>query len=83
MEKRTAILAGATGLVGSFVLNELIQNGNYEKIIVLSRRAGHYTNKRVELIITVGYPASDDIRPKKRKPWEEICSYNSYKSKEG
>jgi nitroreductase len=38
-------------------------------------------NKRVELIITVGYPASDDIRPKKRKPWEEICAYNSYKSK--
>jgi len=35
-------------------------------------------NKRVELIITVGYPATDEIRPKKRKPAEEIVTYNRY-----
>ena len=35
--------------------------------------------KRVELIITVGYPASNRIRPKKRKPIDQIKSYNSYK----
>jgi nitroreductase len=35
-------------------------------------------NKRVELIITVGYPATDEIRPKKRKPVEEIVTYNRY-----
>jgi len=35
-------------------------------------------NKRVELIITVGYPATDEIRPKKRKPAEEVVSYNRY-----
>ena len=52
MEKRTAILIGATGLVGSFVLDELIKNGTYEKIIVLSRRAGHYTNKKIAEIVT-------------------------------
>lgn len=34
--------------------------------------------KRVELIITVGYPASNQIRPKKRKPINQIRSYNSY-----
>jgi len=35
-------------------------------------------NKRVILIITLGYPASDHIRPKKRKKVEEITSYNMY-----
>ena len=35
-------------------------------------------NKRAELIITLGYPASDEIREKKRKDLEEIFSYNKY-----
>lgn len=35
-------------------------------------------NKRVELIITLGFPASDTIRSKKRKELEEITSYNKY-----
>ena len=34
--------------------------------------------KRAELIITVGYPASDVIREKRRKPFNEICAYNRY-----
>ena len=34
--------------------------------------------KRAELIITLGYPASDQIREKKRKSMEEICVYNKY-----
>jgi nitroreductase len=36
-------------------------------------------SKRVELIITVGYPESTIIRPKKRKPIDQIRSYNSYR----
>jgi nitroreductase len=35
-------------------------------------------NKRIELIITLGYPATDEIRPKKRKPREEVVAYNKY-----
>ena len=33
---------------------------------------------RVELIITMGYPTSDEIQPKERKPINQIKSYNSY-----
>ena len=36
------------------------------------------TNKRIELIITLGYPATDEIRPKNRKPREEVLAYNKY-----
>lgn len=35
-------------------------------------------NKRAELIITVGYPATDELRDKIRKNLEDIHSYNSY-----
>ena len=35
--------------------------------------------KRVELIITLGYPESDKIRPKKRKEMDQSRSYNGYK----
>jgi nitroreductase len=36
------------------------------------------SSKRAVLIITVGYPASNEIREKRRKPLNEIASYNSY-----
>ncbi len=35
--------------------------------------------KRIELIITLGYPESVEILPKKRKVIDEIRSYNCYK----
>lgn len=35
-------------------------------------------SKRVELIITMGYPMSDKIQPKERKEIDQIRSYNSY-----
>ena len=35
--------------------------------------------KRVELIITLGYAKSDEIREKDRKPLDEVRSYNHYK----
>ena len=36
-------------------------------------------SKRVELIITMGYPESNQTRPKKRKQIGQIRSYNSYR----
>jgi len=36
------------------------------------------SSKRVELIITLGYPESEKIRLKKRKIIDEIMSYNKY-----
>jgi len=35
-------------------------------------------NKRAELIITLGYPASNKVREKKRKNLDQIFSYNRY-----
>ena len=35
-------------------------------------------SKRAVLIITVGYALKDEIRPKRRKPLDQIHSFNSY-----
>jgi uncharacterized protein YbjT (DUF2867 family) len=38
MDKRTALLVGATGLVGGHCLNYLLKDENYSHIVVLTRR---------------------------------------------
>ena len=43
-----------------------------KKTLAIPRR------KRVELILTLGYPASDETHPKKRKPLEDIIAWNRY-----
>lgn len=35
-------------------------------------------SKRAVLVITLGYPATEDIREKRRKSFEEVVSYNKY-----
>jgi len=35
-------------------------------------------SKRAELIITLGYPSSQTLRPKIRKKLDDICCYNRY-----
>lgn len=35
-------------------------------------------NKRVNLVISLGYPADDSVREKIRKPMSQILRYNSY-----
>lgn len=35
-------------------------------------------SRRVPLIITIGYPATDEIRPKRRKNLDDLVSFNKY-----
>ncbi len=39
MEKKTVLLLGATGLVGGHILNHLLENETYERVIALTRSA--------------------------------------------
>ena len=38
MQKRNALIAGATGLVGNSLLNQLLKDDGYDKIIVITRK---------------------------------------------
>ena len=43
---KTALLFGATGLVGGHVLNQLIQNDNYSKIKIFVRSSIQINNSK-------------------------------------
>ena len=52
MAQKTALLLGATGLTGGFLLTELINSGAYSKIIVPARRHLATDNPIVDQVVT-------------------------------
>lgn len=48
MNQRTALLAGATGLVGGHCLDLLVKDETYEKIIILVRKPTAFIHPKVE-----------------------------------
>jgi uncharacterized protein YbjT (DUF2867 family) len=49
--KKTACIFGSTGLVGSYLLEQLIHDDTYQKIIVFNRRKTSIQNPKIEQII--------------------------------
>lgn len=47
---KTALVVGATGLVGKELISELILNSNYQKVIVLSRRELKVSHPKLEVV---------------------------------
>ncbi|HSO57723.1 MAG TPA: NAD-dependent epimerase/dehydratase family protein, partial [Paenisporosarcina sp.] len=47
MKKRTALVAGATGLTGSHLIKFLCENEAYEKVTIIVRQAISYTNPKL------------------------------------
>ena len=48
MIPKTAILIGATGLTGSFLLNDLLEDNDFTKIIILSRKTTGINHPKLE-----------------------------------
>jgi hypothetical protein len=51
MEQRTALIFGATGLVGNLLLEELVKSGKYSLIKVFVRQTSGLTSDGIEEII--------------------------------
>lgn len=49
---KTAIILGSSGLTGSFILEKLIKDSEYGKIILLNRKKSGIDNSKIEEIIT-------------------------------
>ncbi|MEM9836810.1 MAG: oxidoreductase [Bacteroidota bacterium] len=49
--KKTAILVGSTGLVGSELLTQLIAHPAYDKIVTLTRRKSYQTSEKVQNVV--------------------------------
>ena len=48
MAKKTALIIGATGLVGEETLRQLLQSTDYSKVIALTRKPLGFTNAKLE-----------------------------------
>jgi len=54
---KTAIVIGSTGLIGSELVQQLLGNSNYSKVLLLNRRAGGVTHSKLtEHIINFDAP---------------------------
>lgn len=50
--QRTALVAGATGLVGSRCLDELLASSAYDRVIVVSRRSLDRQDSKLRVVVT-------------------------------
>ena len=50
MEKRNALIAGATGLVGNALLQQLLNDNQYDKIILLTRKPLEIANSKLVIL---------------------------------
>lgn len=66
MNQQTALVLGATGLIGNSVLHYLLNDDAYGKVIVLSRSPLHYAHPKLQVhVVDFRDPASynDKIEP--------------------
>lgn len=59
---QTALVAGATGLVGKELINELISDERFEKVIVLSRRQLAVSHPKLEVKL-IDFDSLSDVNP--------------------
>lgn len=61
MSNKTALIVGATGLVGRELLNTLLRNDYYSKILLIGRRSPEVKDNRISELI-VNFDKLDDVK---------------------
>lgn len=62
---KTAMVIGATGLVGTTLVNKLLVNSDYKKVIVLVRRKLSFTHKKLEEYV-IDFENMEEVFPDKQ-----------------
>ncbi|RED92637.1 NAD-dependent epimerase/dehydratase family protein [Marinoscillum furvescens] len=62
MANRTALIAGATGLVGRELLQALLQKNQYDKIILLQRREAEVDDPRVQSVVVEDFANMQTVK---------------------
>jgi uncharacterized protein YbjT (DUF2867 family) len=61
-QAKTALLAGSTGLIGSYLLKRLIADTRYDKVIALSRKALPISHPKLK-VVAVSLDTLPDVMP--------------------
>ncbi len=60
MKERTALVAGATGLVGKELIRTILDDDYYSRIVVLARRDLNIKDNRLEIVVIDDFDFLDD-----------------------
>lgn len=61
-QAKTALLAGSTGLIGSYLLKRLIADSRYDRVIALSRKALPISHPKLKVVV-VSLDTLPDVAP--------------------
>jgi uncharacterized protein YbjT (DUF2867 family) len=62
-DSRTALLLGANGLIGNYLLFKLLQSERYSRVRILVRRPLHYSHPKLdERVVDFDHLTPDDVR---------------------
>lgn len=75
---KTALLAGGTGLIGGFVLKELLADPSYSKVVAVVRRGLTVSNRKLEQVAV-----DFDALPPLPKADEAYCCLGTTRAKAG
>lgn len=78
-EGKTAVIFGATGLTGNELLKQLIENGNYSKIIAVVRREVDFKSNKVTNIILENFLNLFEIADKLKADLFFVCTGTTIK----
>ena len=70
---KTALVVGATGLVGRYLLSELLANGNYEKVVAFVRTSIDLQHPDFEQVV-VDFDSLEQINFSVDDVWMVCCS---------
>ncbi|MEQ8474555.1 MAG: NAD-dependent epimerase/dehydratase family protein [Marinoscillum sp.] len=64
MSNYTAVIAGPSGLVGSELVNQLISDNYYQKVVLLTRRPLDFNDPKLEEVIVENFDALEAAKSK-------------------
>lgn len=62
--RKSAVVFGATGLVGKELINELLENSNFNKVIAVARKPLPFSNPKLEHLHLAGFSQLLDLQEK-------------------
>jgi uncharacterized protein YbjT (DUF2867 family) len=66
---KTALVAGATGLIGSYVLKSLLESSSYDRVIVLTRKPLSLNHPKLEEIMVTLDTMAEGVSSLKADDW--------------
>lgn len=83
MKKKTALIAGATGLIGAYLLDMLLRHEIYDTVKVISRKAITRDDKKLKVILLEDFASLSKLNEEIYKADDIFCCLGTTTKKAG